>query len=495
MDGQVKMSTTDLSSSAMGTTWGQTRSWTNMYASANFNGSGMIDTQQPFLMQKTAGSDSTIIVVSSDANARYFDLSGTVYTPHFFVQDKLTHPTGEFVLASTTAQQIHFFDFTAAQVNQRGQFKSLLDPKGNMVSVTSWTADGKPAEMQRTDSSSGVTESYVYTYLAAPDLNAGLLANETLRRQVNGGPWTVVRQVAYDYYDGTSQKPYGNLGDLRTATTLDGNNNVLDTQYNRYFTPTDAGSIGYVHGMKFSFSPQSYARLAAGVGNPLTATDAQVAPYADNYLEYDPTTQRVTKEIRQGNGCSVCTGGLGTFTYSYTLSTNPQGFNSWACKTVETLPDGSTNTVYTNYATEVMLDVFQNGGQKWETFFQYDGAGRITVKANPAAVTGYNDAFADLLDQNQVGDYGYLSSSTGLIELTDYYTSTTATETTAGGVAGYYQDTKLEQGKSGTPVLQKTLQYFAHAGGSSNVNPIATSTVYRNTDGTGPETTSYSYTW
>jgi hypothetical protein len=92
MDGQVKMSTTDLSSSAMGTTWGQTRSWTNMYASDNFNGSGMIDTQQPFLMQKTAGSDSTIIVVSSDANARYFDLSGTVYTPHFFVQDKLTHP-------------------------------------------------------------------------------------------------------------------------------------------------------------------------------------------------------------------------------------------------------------------------------------------------------------------------------------------------------------------------------------------------------------------
>src|SRR5262249_22631424 len=157
--------------------------------------------------------------------------------------------------------------------------------------------------------------------------------------------------------------------------------------------------------------PQSYARLAVGVGNPLTATDSQAAPYADNYFEYDPTTQRVTKETRQGTGCSVCTGGLGTFTYSYTLSTNPQRVNSWACKTVETLPDGSTNTVYTNYATEVMLDVFQNGGQKWETFYQYDSAGRIVLKANPSAVTGYNDAYADLLDQNQVGDYGYLSSN------------------------------------------------------------------------------------
>jgi hypothetical protein len=116
-----------------------------------------------------------------------------------------------------------------------------------------------------------------------------------------------------------------------------------------------------------------------------------------------------------------------------------------ANKTVETLPDSSTNTVYTNFAGEMMLNVFQNSGQKWETFYKYDGAGRVIMKANPSAVTGYNDAYADLLDQNQVGDYGYLSSSSGLIELTDYYTSTTATETTAGSVAGYYQDTKLDR--------------------------------------------------
>jgi hypothetical protein len=69
--------------------------------------------------------------------------------------------------------------------------------------VTSWTGDGKVAEMQRTDSGLGVTESYLYTYLAAPDPNAGLSATIILRRQVNHGSWTTVRQVAYDYYDGT----------------------------------------------------------------------------------------------------------------------------------------------------------------------------------------------------------------------------------------------------------------------------------------------------
>jgi hypothetical protein len=43
----------------------------------------------------------------------------------------------------------------------------------------------------------------------------------------------------------------------------------------------------------------------------------------------------------------------------------------------------------TNYAGEAMLRVFQNGGQNWQTFYKYDSAGRIILKANPSAVTGY----------------------------------------------------------------------------------------------------------
>ena len=197
----------------------------------------------------------------------------------------------------------------------------------------------------------------------------------------------------------------------------------------------------------------------------------------------------------QGSGCSVCTGGQGTFTYSYATSSNPQGYNSWATKTTEVLPDGSTNTVYANFAGETMLNVFQSGGQKWLNFYEYDGSGRQILQANPSAVTGYNDAYADLLDKNQVGDYGYLSSNSGLLQITDYYTTTTATQTSAGGVAGYFEDSKLEQGKSGTPILQQYVQYIAHTAAGDTVYPQATSTVYRNTDGSGAETTSYSYTW
>src|SRR5439155_10135664 len=137
-----------------------------------------------------------------------------------------------------------------------------------------------------------------------------------------------------------------------------GSNNVIDTDYYRYYTSADAGTVGYVHGLKYLFSPQSYARLAAGVSSPLTATDTQVAAYADKYFEYDPSSQRVTKAVIQAGGSSS-SGGLGTFTYSYASSSNANGYNSWADKSVETLPDGNSNTVYANYAGEVMLVAFQ----------------------------------------------------------------------------------------------------------------------------------------
>jgi hypothetical protein len=457
-DGQMNVTSTDLGTGGFGALWNQARSWSNGTPPSSNNGTGVIDTERPYLLRPN-GDNSEIVVVSSATNARFYNLVGSNYVPQFFVQDQLTHntSTGEFVLTDTMGDTIHFWDWSAGQANQYGQLKSATDAMGNQISVTSYTSNGSVAQMQRSDSTT--TQMYAYTYLASPDPNAGMISNVTLEQKVGSGSWTVVRQVNYDYYDGTQNKPYGNLGDLRTATTLDANNHVIDTSYYRYYTSADAGTIGYVHGLKYVFSPQSYARMAADISNPLTATDSQVAPYADDYYQYVPSSQQVSEAVIQGSGCSVCTGGQGTFTYSYVTSSNSQGHNSWATKTVETLPDGSTNSVYANFAGETMLNVFQNGSQKWENFYEYDSSGRQILQANPSAVTGYNDAYADLLDKNQVSDYGNLSSNSGLLQVTDYYPTTTATSTTAGGVAGYFEDSKLEQGKSGTPILQQTVQY------------------------------------
>ncbi|HLJ96611.1 MAG TPA: IPT/TIG domain-containing protein, partial [Gemmataceae bacterium] len=99
---------------------------------------------------------------------------------------------------------------------------------------------------------------------------------------------------------------------------------------------------------------------------------------------------------------------------------------------------------------------------QWATAYRYDGQGRLILKANPSAVSGYNDSQSDLLNSDSPGHFGYLYDHQGAIELTDYYATTTATEATPGGVAGYLKDREMEQGQLGTPILEESKQYFTH---------------------------------
>ena len=195
----------------------------------------------------------------------------------------------------------------------------------------------------------------------------------------------------------------------------------------------------------------------------------------------------MSKEIAQGEGCSPRAGGFGTFTYTYT-STERGRLQQLGDENGRRAARRQPETVYTNAYGEVMLSVYTDAtsGLQWDTFYEYNSAGQVILQADPSAVTGYNDAYADLL-HNVSGNYQYLNNTSGLITLTDFYASTTATETTAGGVSGYQEDVKLEQGQKGTPILQESWQYFTHTAGGATVNPVATDTVYRNTDGTGGE--------
>src|SRR5206468_2933024 len=98
------------------------------------------------------------------------------------------------------------------------------------------------------------------------------------------------------------------------------------------------------------------ARMAA-TQNPLTASDAAVAMFADGFYEYNSMQEVITATV-QGAGCTCGTGnGQGMYTFTYGGSNNGDDYNIWKYKTVETLPDRvSTHTVYSNYAGEVMLD-------------------------------------------------------------------------------------------------------------------------------------------
>ncbi len=488
VDGAISVRTTDLASDALGVGWGMTRDWTNMANQADgLTGNGMVETDLPHLREDvTPVNGPTIIVISNGLNARYFDDNGLGgYTDRFFLQETLSYSSTnkEFVLTDTMGDQLRFNDFTVTPTGKQGIFKSFTDPYGNVTSVTSYTSAGKPQEVQRSSTvgTTTIVESFSYTYNASNQITSAVE-----RRQVNGGAWSTVRQVQYTYYTNTSN--YGLAGDLQLAQVQDGNGVTLNTTYYRYYTANS--STGYTHGLKYIFRPTSFARLTQALGTSVDSlTDTQVAPYADEYFEYNGTNKQVTKVTMAGAGSTVGSGtGQGTYTYSYTTSSNAIGFNSWQVKTVETLPDSNQNILYTNHYGETMLHVYadvQGSGNKWAWFTKYDGNGRVVLEASPSAVTGYNDTNADLLN-SQSGNYQYLSDTTGLI--TDY-------DWTSSNPVGYLLDIKLQQGESGTAITQEAWSYVARSASVGTIYKVASDTVYRNTDGTGGEATSFTYTW
>ena len=163
--------------------------WTNGANDPPGNGSGMFDTDEPYLIQVNGGS--TIIVVTGGFDAEYFDLSGGVYTPRFYSQDQLTHNSGahEFVYTDTAGDSIDFEDFsTSLPLAQRGTFNAFVDPAGNVTQVTAphcRRPDRRgPAS---TDDQRHDHHRVVPLHLHRQRRQRRAAPDVTLRRQVNGG--------------------------------------------------------------------------------------------------------------------------------------------------------------------------------------------------------------------------------------------------------------------------------------------------------------------
>ncbi len=493
-DGVLRFAQTDLESGGFGMPWGVTRTWSNDFSYSYVSNApqGTVINQLPFIRK-----DGGTVVVITDANtAHYFDPSGyTTFTSRYFLQETLTQDTyGTTYTLTDTMGNVFTFNGFATTVTEalRGKFTGMTDAAGNTITVH-YGSNNKPDYMER--SGGGVTERYDFTYTSFGEKEE--IASIKLKRNS-----VVIREVDYDYYTGAKEgtNDFNNPHNLKTATIKDGDGNTLDVSYYRYYDVNSSGDNAGL--LKYFFSSKSYARLAAEVGDPLAASDEDAAPYADLYLEYDDSTDpfilvgdiapKVTLEKVQGQGCSVCSAGLGTYTYEYSASSNSDGFNSWSRKCVETLPDGNEEIVYTNYAGEVMLRSFKNTttDEEWITYYKYDDAGRLLWTANPSAVSGYDEQYADLV-HDQSGNFEFLRDGAGVIEVRTYYTSTTATSSSAGGIAGFYQKTELKHGETGTAILQEQVDYYTR----NSFGIPASDTVYRNSDGTGGETTSFAYTF
>ena len=177
--------------------WGQTLSWTNGpgYASKSVNGNGMVVSQQPYIQQRSTASN-TVAIVEGGTTAEYFDWNGSSYVPEFFDQNTLTDPPGDYTLMDTTGYQYIFAGFGSdTPTAEQGQLLTVTDPAGNVTNL-SYNAAGQLTQVERSTTANGTTttEAYIYTYLTS-GVNAGLVQNITLERQVNDGSWSIVRQA------------------------------------------------------------------------------------------------------------------------------------------------------------------------------------------------------------------------------------------------------------------------------------------------------------
>lgn len=501
-NGEIQMSVTDLISGGYGFPWGHKRTYSNQLSvggqptSVDYgNGYNWLMLQTAYLVDVN-GDGSELQVIITPRQTYFFTLVGDEYVANFGAFQTLEHVPSEgvFRLTQPDGSVWVFFDFDQT-ANPAGLLSQVLTAGGQPLALTYPDASSPVSEIQRSyTDGAGITtlESFQYEYLVTPDENAGRIAAVTLRRNVNDSGWDYVRRSAFTYYEAESD--FGMVGDLQTAVhqAPDGAGDWADveTYYYRYYLDS-AGGIGFAHGLKYVLEPEAFRRLAASVADPFSATDAQVARFADFHFRYDDQQRVVAETVAAGTR---------TYQFTYTASGNAEGYNSWQQKTVESLPDGNQKIVFTNHVGQVMLEELRSGADSWIQYRQYDEVfAAVILRAMPSAVQGYVESQPDLGGLTVI-----LKSNTGKVLVTDYYPATTATATTPGGVLGYVQAQKVKRGRNGAPILLSETTYFKRSNTDDNpaaspvtIFPVAQSTVFTDeTDGgTHPVTTSYAYLW
>jgi len=470
--------------------WSHTRTYSNQMQQSFDRGNGWNWNPEdwPYLVNSPF-PNSTYALLGNlyDIDWFQYDSGSDTYKTLFGRLKLLTHDATNavFNLLDPDGTVIVFNDMTHA--TRPGLFKSITTPGGNTLEVID-TSGNDILQVQRsyTSGSDTITESFLYEFFDSGD-HAGRLERVTLRRKVNAGAWQDVLKAEYTYYGSSSN--FGSLNDLETVTRYEWDGSAwqqLDVNYYRYWKQGETD--GFEHGLQYVVGPGAYQNMLDAGLNPLTASDAQVAVYADNYFEYD-SDRRVTTEIADAGSL--------TFTLSYTDNPNSfpdteRRYNFWWRKTVETRPDSSQRITYGNRYGQPMLEILKSGTDEWLTFTKYDDDGRVILEAEPSAVTGYDDSHNDLLNYNETtGEYQYLRDNDGLIRVREFYTTTGS-----GAAAGYLKCEKIKKGQNGTEIKLRELQYTSHSAGGDTIYPVSKEIVYPDDSSqTTTIETSYSYTF
>lgn len=486
-NGEILLVETDLSFKSFGIDWGHTRSYGNRVTEPGTgrNGNSWFVKEWPYLVgmafdPATPNLPQTVALTWVISETLWFDLNPEKqeYAARFYIRPKLRYdaPTDTFSITESNGRVTKFFGFASTtRETLRGQFLSYTDAAGRETLANYGADDLLESFVQN---AAGQHTGYYYDYVASGG-NAGKLHRVTYK--VNGKP---VRRAEYQYYG--ASEAHGNLGDLKkvTVSKLQGATwTALTNRYYRYYKPGHPN--GVAHGLRFAVGPLGYRRMLEHHITPEIAKNDQVAAYATNQFSYLPDRSVIGEIVNSG-----------TVTYGFTRTANaapPPGedFNAWVTKTLEERPDGTTRTVYTNFAGQAIFTAytaFPPGAtteQHWYGWKQYDDAGRTLLEASSSAISGY--------DENQP-DLAILRPDSGLIRGYEYYPGSNPG---AGGAPNYKRYDFVQEGSAGARIKLKEWTYVRRRLGSQSVYAVASETTYRSAEGGGsePATTTYSYRW
>jgi YD repeat-containing protein len=441
----------------------------------------------------------------------YYKPTDPVYAPQFEDANTLTYSSGNdtYIWKDSQGNRYVFDGFSQYGADAAGRAQAYYPALGGSETTFTYNSNGYISEVDRTGAfgSASVTEKWVYTYNSS-----GPLQNVLLERSSDGGALSTVGSVGYNYYSGSTLG--GNSDDLEDATVFDSTGAAVSETFYRYYLPGEAN--GYTSGLEYAFTPQAFDRLvhALPVGTtPDTATDAQIAPYATQYFQYNSeittylapgatgySLNQVTQETVSGFGTNADGDtGDGTINFQYSFSSNydptfdedgqqTPDLDVWWYKTVETYGDGSSDTTYLNSAgLSILTSHLDPDGVRTDTVNDYDppadldgGNGLVLATYEPSAITGYSET-ADGGDLVQGASYNVAGTSY-------FYSYDRDNQLTL---------TQLVQNNNYVPI--ENLTYVTI--GDDSTNPldntqrevVSSDTLYRGDEGNEPERTSYAY--
>lgn len=480
----MRLEQNDLSSSGFGIPWGHTRSYSNRNSNnaAGLNGSSWMTRQLRYLTFQGdvgEGQPQKICVVTGPQTSLWFEFDDEeeIYRNVYAGLSTLTwdEEAQEYTLAAPSGESWVFADHTVSGL--AGKMLRVIDPARQAASLE-YDEAGLLASFSQ--SVEGRSAAYAYEYVSLAE-DATRIATVTYRLDARN-----VRRAVFSYY--TSTEARGNLGDLCLADVQEWDagtstwSSVRKSHY-RYYRTGDTN--GFEHGLKYALQPAAYEQMRAAGIDPLRASEAELAAFADYYFEYDGS-KRVSLERIIG----------GRQEYGFVFVDNspvPSDVNEWATRCTETRPDGSTMRVYCNAAGASILNILTEpvsaGSRVWYEYSEYNAQFRLVLFAHPSAV-------ASVTEPSGPGDdlEVTLKTGEGLIDLTEYYATTNPS---TGAVAGLVHRKGTQEGSAGDEVWRVKYEYIQHTAGGQTVNKLSVEYSYPVAgmpDEDAPQT-SYEYTW